>query len=105
MTKTRELLYGDLRLDVANARIWQGQATLKLTPKAFAVLCYLLEHAGQLVTKDELLSTIWTEAVVSEGVLTTCMREIRQALRDTAKTPHYIETVHRRGYRFIATVR
>src|SRR3989442_14842809 len=91
-----------LRLDVANEWVWQGEQCLQLTPKAFAVLCYLLDHPGRVVTKDELLREGWPDTVVSEWALTTCIRKIRKALRETAGAPQYIAPVHRRGYRFIA---
>ena len=76
-----------------------------LTPKAFSVLQYLVAHAGQLVTKEALLATVWPEMAVSEAVLKVCLSEIRKALGDVAKTPRFIATLHRRGYRFIAPVR
>src|SRR2546425_4143729 len=91
-----------LRLDVANEWVWQGEQRLQLTPKAFAVLRYLMEHPGRLVTKEELLRAIWPDTVVSEWALTTCIRKIRKALGEEAGAPQYIATVHRRGYRFIA---
>jgi hypothetical protein len=65
------------------------------------VLAYLVAHAGQVVTKEALLEAVWPEAVVSEGVLKACMRQIRRALGDSQQTPQYIATVHRRGYRFM----
>src|SRR5437762_8158369 len=93
-----------LRLDGANEWVWQGEQRLQLTPKAFAVLRYLLDHPGQVVTKEELLRVIWPDTVVSEWALTTCIRKIRQALGEEAQTPQYIATVHRRGYRLIGPV-
>jgi len=77
---------------------------LTLTPKAFTVLQYLVAHSGQLVTKEALLSAVWPEMTVSEAVLKVCLSEIRKALGDIVKTPRFIATVHRRGYRFIASV-
>src|SRR5262249_60172679 len=98
------LRFDPFRLDPDNAQLWCGQQQMALTPKAFAVLCHLVEHAGQLVTKDALLTTVWPEISVSEGVLSECVWEIRQALGDTPQAPRFIQTVHRRGYRFIAKV-
>ena len=77
---------------------------LDLPPRALAVLCQLVAHAGQLVTKEALLAAGWPDTAVSEWVLTTCMRALRQALGDDARQPQYIATVHRRGYRFVAAV-
>ena len=73
-------------------------------PKDFAVLHYLVMHAGQLVTKEELLQTVWVETRVSAGVLKTSIERLRRTLGDSAKTPRFIETVQRRGYRFLPTV-
>jgi hypothetical protein len=62
-------------------------------------------QAGQLVTKDALLEAVWPETVVSEAVVTVAMRALRRVLGDQAHTPRFIETVHGRGYRFVAPVR
>jgi predicted ATPase len=89
------------RVDWANECVWHGDAMVRLPPKVFAVLRLLVAHAGQLITKDVLLQEVWPEAVVSEAVLTTCIAELRKVLGETAQTPRFIQTVHRRGYRFI----
>lgn len=92
------------RLEVRNARLWCGSQELHLTAKAFDVLCYLVQHADQLVTKDDLFAAVWPETTVSERVLTNCVNELRKALGETAQAPRYIATVYGRGYRFIAPV-
>ena len=94
-----------LRLDSANEWVWHGEQRLQLTPKAFAVLRYLVDHPGRVVTKEEVLRVIWPDTVVSEWALTTCIRQIRRALGEVAGAPQHLETVHRRGYRFIGAVR
>ena len=96
--------FGPFRFDLENACLWRGAQMLRLTPKAFAVLQYLVEHAGQLATKEALLGAVWPETAVSDGVLKVRIDEIRKALGDSAKRPQFIATVHRRGYRFIADV-
>ena len=75
-----------------------------MTLKAFAVLRHLVAHAGRLVTKEELLSAVWGETVVSEATLTSAIRDLRRTLHDAAAAPRYIETVHRWGFRFIGPV-
>ena len=90
-----------VRLDLANERLWCGAQARGLRLKTFALLRYLVEHPGQLLTKAALLAALWPETAVSEVVLAVCMRELRQALGDDARRPRFIETVHRRGYRFI----
>jgi predicted ATPase/DNA-binding winged helix-turn-helix (wHTH) protein len=93
-----------LRVDLPNERVFCGTERLQLTPKAFAVFCYLMERPGRLVLKEELLRQIWPNAVVTEASLTTCIREIRKELKDDWHRGRYIETVHRRGYRFVGKV-
>src|SRR5262245_11613196 len=95
------LSFGPHRLDLASARLWRGKQEVRMTGKAFAVLRYLVTHAGELVTKDDLFQAIWPETVVSDAALTSCIKELRELLRDQAQERRYIETVHRRGFRFI----
>src|SRR5262249_42112639 len=71
-------------------------------PKSFEVLCYLVENAGRLVTKDELIRTVWPDVTVTDESLTQCVSEVRQAIGDGAQT--VIKTIPRRGYRFAAPV-
>src|SRR4030095_1329734 len=92
------------RLDPSNERLWRETVEIPLRPKTFAVLRYLVDHPEQLVTKEELLNAVWAETVVGEDALTGCIRDLRKVLGDEAKTPRYIETVHRRGYRFLPPV-
>jgi DNA-binding winged helix-turn-helix (wHTH) protein/predicted ATPase len=96
--------FGAFRLDASTTCLWRGEQLLPLPPKPLAVLAYLVARAGQVVTKDELLEAVWPETVVSEGVLKTCLAQIRRVLSETAQAPQYIATVHRRGYRFMAPV-
>jgi predicted ATPase/DNA-binding winged helix-turn-helix (wHTH) protein len=98
------LVFGSFRLDLRDERLWRGQETISLKAKTFAVLRCLVRNAGQLMTKDALFAAVWPATVVSESVLTVAIRQLRLALGDDARTPHYIETVHGRGYRFIAPV-
>lgn len=96
--------FGAFRLDPRDERLWRGTEVRRLTPKVFATLELLVARAGQLVSKDELLSSIWPDVTVSEAALATCIREIRRRLEDDARQPRLIETVHRRGFRFIGEV-
>jgi DNA-binding winged helix-turn-helix (wHTH) protein len=104
MSSTLQWRFEPFRLDPVNACLWRGDRMLALRPKPFAVLAYLVSHAGQLVTKEALFEAIWPETVVSDTVLKACIRQVRQVLGDTARTSQFILTVHRRGYRFIAPV-
>src|SRR5215468_5311429 len=98
------LRFGEFLLDPSNLRLWRGERVCRLTPKAFAVLDFLVARPGQLVSKDALLSALWPDVTVSEAALTVCIREVRRVLRDDARRPRFVETVHRRGFRFIGAV-
>jgi len=102
MASKGRLVFPPFSLDTADERLWRGAQALPLTPKALAVLRYLVENRGRLVTKDELLNTVWAGVQVGDAVLKTCILEIRRAMNDPAREPKFIETVHRRGYRFVA---
>src|SRR5580704_1940102 len=97
-------VFGPFRLDAANAQLWRGDEEISLRRKTFDVLRYLVEHPGELVTKAALLDAVWAEVNVSDSMPATCVAELRRLLGDEARSPQFIETVHRRGYRFIAKV-
>src|SRR5215510_10967832 len=102
--ESKQIIFGPFRFDETNERLWQGVQAIPLRPKAFAVLKYLIVHKGTLVTKRQLLNDVWPGTYVGEAVLKDCIRQLRQALNDDSKSPLYIETAHRRGYRFIASL-
>lgn len=93
-----------VRIEPETGWAWRGEERLDLAPKAFTVLCHLVQRPEHLVTKDELLAAAWGDAVVGEATLTSCIRDLRKALDDSSRRPRYIETVHRRGFRFIGPV-
>ncbi|HEY8228289.1 MAG TPA: winged helix-turn-helix domain-containing protein, partial [Pyrinomonadaceae bacterium] len=93
------------RLDVAQRVLTREGQSIPLTPKATDVLLLLLQNAGQLVEKDQLINQVWPDAFVEEANLTQNIFQLRRALRDDGSGPKYIETVARRGYRFVAPVR
>ena len=98
------------RLDTINECLWRHEddgedERIHLAPKAFAVLRYLVQHAGHVVTQQELLKALWHDTFVQPDVLKTYVLDIRSALGDRPKNPRFIETLpRRRGYRFIAPV-
>jgi DNA-binding winged helix-turn-helix (wHTH) protein/predicted ATPase len=98
------LRFDRFRIDSANQRLEDASGAIHLNPKAFEVLTMLIEHPGQLVSKEQLLDAVWPDTHVADGVLKVCIAEIRRALDDSATAPRCIETVHRRGYRFVAPV-
>ncbi len=96
--------FQSFRLDTANLCLWNGGARASLTPKAFDVLRYLVEHAGRLVTPDEILEAIWPETYVNPEGLRRYIQEIRRVLGDRPDRPEFIETLPKRGYQFVAPV-
>ena len=100
----KRIAFDVFSLDLVNECLWKGSEEIKVRPKAFALLNYLLNRRGQLVTKDELLNAVWPETFVGDAVLKVTVRQLREALDDDPKTPRYIETSHRRGYRFIGEI-
>jgi DNA-binding winged helix-turn-helix (wHTH) protein/predicted ATPase len=100
----KRIVFDPFCLDLASEQLWRGSQAIKLRPKAFAVLDHLLARPGQLVTKDALLNAVWPGTFVSDAVLKVTIRQIREALGDDPKTPQFIETAHRRGYRFIGQI-
>jgi DNA-binding winged helix-turn-helix (wHTH) protein len=102
-------VFAPFRLDAVNQCLWRRGDTgheerILLTPKAFAVLSHLVEHAGRLVTNDELLETVWPDTIVEPQSVKKHILDVRTALGDRPKNSLFIETVTRRGYRFIAPV-
>lgn len=97
----KDIAFGQFRLDLTNECLWQGTRAISLRPKAFAVLKVLLEHPGQLVNKQQVLDSVWPGTFVGDAVLKDNIRQLREAMNDNAGSPSYIETAHRRGYRFI----
>jgi len=104
LSETMTLSFGPFRLDPANESVTSHGRPIRLRPKSFALLAHLAGAAGRLVTKHDLLDALWPDSFVGDAALKTCMREIREALGDDARKPQYIETLHRRGYRFIARI-
>jgi predicted ATPase/DNA-binding winged helix-turn-helix (wHTH) protein len=104
MAQNNQITFGGFRLDEGNECLWQGELAITLRPKVFAVLKYLIDHQGQLVTKERLLEAIWHDTFVGDAVLKDAISQLREALGDRARSPEFIETVHRRGYRFIGQI-
>jgi DNA-binding winged helix-turn-helix (wHTH) protein/tetratricopeptide (TPR) repeat protein len=97
------------RLDTVDQCLWRhrdngNDERISLTPKAFGVLRYLIEHAGRLVTQNELLEALWPDTFVQPEVIKSHILDVRTALGDRPKNPQFIETLPRRGYRFIAPI-
>jgi Tol biopolymer transport system component/DNA-binding winged helix-turn-helix (wHTH) protein len=97
-------LFDDVRVDTHLARVLKSGSEVPIEPKAFDLLIFLIENRGRLLGKGELLDAIWKDAMVTENALTREIARLRKTLGDDAKAARYIQTVHSRGYRFIADV-
>ena len=93
--------WDDFRLDVGNFRLERNGVPLSLEPKAVNLLAFLLDHAGHLVTKQEIFDAIWPQTAVTDHALTRVIAQLRRALGDEAREARYIETVPTRGYRWV----
>src|SRR6266496_3204430 len=92
--------FGPYRMEPAECQLSRDGERIALRPKLFDLLTVLVEHSGQMLTKDELLVAVWPDATIEESNLTVSINAIRKALGDD----EYIETVARRGYRFTGQV-
>jgi DNA-binding winged helix-turn-helix (wHTH) protein/tetratricopeptide (TPR) repeat protein len=96
--------FGPYALDTVAFRLYRTSAPVPLSPKIADLLLYLLQRPSTLVTKEELFAALWPDVAVTDNALTQAVSELRQVLGDDASTPTYIQTVARRGYRFVAPV-
>jgi DNA-binding winged helix-turn-helix (wHTH) protein len=97
-------VFGDCELDEALYELRHGGVPVKLEPKAFRVLAYLIRHRDRVVTKDELIEKLWPGEFVTESALTRCIVKARQAVQDDGVAQRVIKTVHGHGFRFVAAV-
>jgi DNA-binding winged helix-turn-helix (wHTH) protein len=101
-TRAEAVAFGTFRIDRRASQLFDGERAVPLRPKTWAVLLYLAERPKVLVTRDELLDAIWPDVAVTPDTLNKSIGELRLALGDDSRTPRFLETVHRRGFRFIA---
>jgi len=99
-----EYHFADLSLNCDRQVLQRAGQIVKIRPKVFDALVYLIEHRDRLVPKDELMHTLWPDRIVAETTLTTCLKELRQAIGDSGRQQRLVQTQHGRGYRFIADI-
>ena len=97
-------VFGGFRLDLRRMGVWKDDDRVPLEPKALDVLCHLVTNRDRLVSKEELLDSVWKDTFVTPNALTRTIAQLRKALGDDVKSPTLIETVAKRGYRFVAPV-
>src|SRR5437762_2829367 len=96
--------FGSYSVDASERLLLQGDEVVPLTPKAFEMLLVLLESSGHVLTKEELMKRVWPDTIVEEANLSHNIYKLREALGESRNGEKYIETVPRRGYRFVAKV-
>jgi DNA-binding winged helix-turn-helix (wHTH) protein/Tol biopolymer transport system component len=101
-TTHRAVRFGPFRFDWLDKILTRDGTEVRLPPRAHGILAFMLERPGRVVSKQELIDAVWKDAFVSESSLTEAIGVLRQALGDSASGAEYIQTVHRRGYRFVA---
>jgi DNA-binding winged helix-turn-helix (wHTH) protein/alpha-beta hydrolase superfamily lysophospholipase len=99
-----QYLFGDTVLDTTRYSLSREGESLHVEPQVFDVLAHLVENRHRVVSKNELLDTVWGHQFVTESALTTRIKQLRQAVGDTGKDQRVVQTIHGRGYRFIAVV-
>jgi DNA-binding winged helix-turn-helix (wHTH) protein/tetratricopeptide (TPR) repeat protein len=104
MTMVASYRFGPFTVDAGSYRLLRGTEVIPLSPKIIDLLLYLVARQSALVPKDELFAALWPDVAVTDNALTQAVSELRQALGDDSSKPTYIQTVARRGYRFIAPV-
>jgi DNA-binding winged helix-turn-helix (wHTH) protein len=104
-TARRALLFGPFSFDVSDKTLSRDGEEVRLPPRALMILDYLIARHGRVVTRQEILDAVWKDSFVSELSLTEAIGVLRQALGDSAAGSAFIQTVHRRGYRFVAPLR
>src|SRR5882672_10559121 len=103
MSGQRAITFGPFVVDLQGERLLRDGHPVALRPKTWAVLRWLVERPGRLVTKDELLDGVWPDVTVGDELPGVSVSELRAALDDDPRAPRFIATVHRRGFRFVGT--
>ena len=98
------LMFGGHRLDVGARQLFRGTEEVRLSPKAFDLLCLLVDNRVRAVSKAEIHDRLWSGTFVTEATLASVVAELRRALKDSPQDPKFIRTVHRFGYGFAAAV-
>jgi DNA-binding winged helix-turn-helix (wHTH) protein len=100
----RVLRFADFEIDVAQQELRRGSEIVHTEPQVFDLLLHLVRHRERIVSKDELIETIWNGRIVSEAALSSCIKAARKAIGDNGNDQLLIRTLHKRGFRFVAAV-
>jgi len=98
-------LFEDYGLDTDRRELYRETSPISVEPKVFDLLAYVIRNREHVVSKDDLIATIWNGRIVSESALTTCINAARTAIGDSGETQRLIKTLPRKGIRFVGIVR
>ena len=104
MEQNNTYAFGPFRLDTGTQLLCNEKSCVNLPPKVYRLLLYFLLHSGRLISHEELFDTVWEGRIVDDSALRLAVNSLRNALHDESKSPHYIATICKRGYRFLAEV-
>ena len=104
LTAGQSLRFGPFRWDARNRLLLREGTEIPLPPRVLAVLECLVERPGQVISRQEIIDRVWRDAFVTDTSLAEAMSFLRQALGDDPQAPRYVQTIHRRGYRFVSPV-
>src|SRR5690348_7717570 len=99
---SRTYRFGEFRLLPARRELWRGDTQLSVPPRAFDCIVYLVEQRDRAVGRDELIAAVWGKAEISDGLLAQTILAMRRTFDDTGKEQHYVRTVVRFGYHWVA---
>src|SRR6266850_3984372 len=99
------LSFGDCQIDLERRELWRAKRAVHVEPQVFDLLVYLVRNRGRVVSKDDLIDSVWGGRIVSDSALTTRLNAARKAVNDNGAAQRVIRTVHRKGVRFIGEVR
>src|SRR5688572_12910402 len=97
--------FGEFRLDARKRLLWRADAKVRLAPRVFETLLFLVEHHDTVLDKERLMEAVWPDSIVEENNLTQNISALRRVFGETPGAHHYIVTVPGRGYRFVADVK
>ena len=98
-------LFEDFALDTKRRELRRGTTLLSIEPKVFDLLAFVIRNRERVVSRDDLLSSVWDRRIVSESALTTCVNAARSAIADSGDEQRLIKTLPRKGIRFVGSVR
>src|SRR6202047_4756324 len=96
--------FGDCEIDLERGELWRAKRAVHVEPQVFDLLAYLVQNRGRVVSKDDLIASVWGGRIVSESTLTSRINAARKAVVDSGRNQNRVRTIPRRGVRFVGDV-